>query len=81
MNLPGIPVWLLYILFFWSLLWKGIALWRASRQSQRNWFIALLIVNTFGIAEIVYLFFFSKKKLTILEIKHWLRNAFFTKAK
>lgn len=40
---------------------KGIALWRAAQLNQRNWFIALLIVNTLGILEIIYLLFVSKK--------------------
>lgn len=46
----------------WSLIWKGFALWKAARNSQRNWFVAILILNTFGILEIIYLFYFSKPK-------------------
>ena len=44
----------------WSLVWKGIALWKAGRNNQLYWYIALLIINTFGILEIIYLFFFRK---------------------
>lgn len=69
-NLP-IPPYILFIILIWSLLWKGIALWRATKNSQKNWFIVLLPINTMGILEIVYLFFFSKKKLTLKEIKSW----------
>lgn len=50
------------ILATWSLIWKGFALWQASRNYQRAWFIVLLAVNTVGILEILYLFYFSKKK-------------------
>ncbi len=46
----------------WGLAWKGIALWRASRNNQRNWFIVMLICNTFGILEIIYIFYFSHPK-------------------
>lgn len=42
-------------LVVWSVLWKGFALWHAARNGQRNWFIALLVVNTIGILEMVYL--------------------------
>jgi len=45
----------------WSLIWKGIALWKAAENKSKPWFIALLIVNTIGILEIIYIFFFSKK--------------------
>lgn len=61
-GLPTIPSWLLFLLTLWSLAWKGLALWRAVKQNQRNWFIALLVLNTVGILEITYLYFFSKKK-------------------
>lgn len=43
----------------WSLIWKGIALYRAARNEQKGWFVALLIINTLGILEIVYLLLFS----------------------
>ncbi len=45
----------------WSLFWKGWALWRSARLSQKKWFIAMLILNTVGILEILYLFIFSRK--------------------
>ncbi len=43
----------------WGLIWKGIALWKSAHNNQRNWFIAILILNTFGILEIIYIFYFS----------------------
>ena len=46
----------------WSMTWKGIALWRAGRNAHLGWFIALFIVNTLGILEIIYIFAFSQKK-------------------
>lgn len=53
--------WLIWLLVIWTLPWKGVALWKAAHLSQRNWFIALLILNTVGILEILYIFVFSKK--------------------
>lgn len=44
----------------WSVIWKGLALYRAARNGQKAWFCILLVVNTMGILEIVYLLFFSK---------------------
>lgn len=54
--------WVLYPLLAWSIIWKGIALWNAARNRQLSWFIALLIVNTLGLLEIIYLAFFRKDK-------------------
>ncbi len=51
---------LFLLLSVWSLVWKGIALWKSSQNNQKKWFIALLLINTFGILEITYIFYFSK---------------------
>ena len=45
----------------WTIILKGFALWHAARGSQKWWFIVLLIVNTLGILEIVYLIWFRPK--------------------
>ena len=56
---PYSPI--LYLLIVWSIIWKGIALWHSARNKQLVWYIALLIVNTVGILEIIYLIFFKKR--------------------
>ena len=43
------------------LILKGYALWHAARNSQKWWFIALLVINTMGILEIAYLVWFRPK--------------------
>lgn len=49
------------LLAIWSIAWKGMALWKSARQGEKVWFVVLLIVNTAGILEILYLYVFSKK--------------------
>lgn len=53
--------WLIPMVAIWTLPWKGAALWKASKQNDQKWFIALLVINTLGILEILYIFVFSKK--------------------
>ncbi len=48
------------VILIWSLIWKGIALWKSARKSHKLWFIILLILNTVGILEILYIYVFSK---------------------
>ena len=62
--LQWLPVlWLvLPLAVVWSLVWKGIALWRAGRNQHLVWFIVLFLVNTLGILEIVYIFAFSRRQ-------------------
>ncbi|KKP56012.1 MAG: hypothetical protein A3F20_03350 [Candidatus Zambryskibacteria bacterium RIFCSPHIGHO2_12_FULL_39_21] len=59
----GMFSWLVLPLMVWSLFWKGLALWHSSRRNKEWWFIILLIVNTLGILEIIYLFGVLKLKL------------------
>jgi len=54
--------WVLLLIAIWVLPWKGVALWRSARNSQKWWFIALLAINTLAILPIIYIFYFSKKK-------------------
>ena len=56
--------WFIYLVVLWTLPWKGVALWRASRNNHKKWFIALLVINTLATLEIFYIFVFSKKKET-----------------
>jgi Kef-type K+ transport system membrane component KefB len=51
-------------LIVWSLIWKGVALWYAARNNQKGWFVALMIINTAGILEILYLALGRKNKNT-----------------
>jgi len=75
-TLPPIPPLMQYVLLVWSIAWKGVALWNASKNDQKNWFIAILVINTIGILEIVYLFYFCKQRLTIHSIKSFVINLF-----
>ena len=70
------PLWvaalapLLVLVILWSLFWKGLALWHSARRASPWWFFALLVVNTLGILEIVYLFGVAKLSWEQLFSKH-----------
>jgi len=54
--------WLIFLIIAWVLPWKGVALWKAAKNGQKAWFVALLILNTLAILEIIYIFVVSRKK-------------------
>ena len=54
--------WFIWLIILWAIPWKGVALWRAARNRHKKWFIALLLVNTVAILEIIYIFYFSKPR-------------------
>lgn len=62
---------LVLIILMWSMLWKGIALWKAANYKQRNWFVVVLVLNTMGILEIIYLFKFARQKMIFSDLKFW----------
>lgn len=47
------------LLVLWSLAWKAFALWRAARNNHVWWFIALFVVNTIGLLDILYIYVFA----------------------
>lgn len=71
-NNPSLlPAFTVPFLVIWGIFWKGLALWKAAKNDQRNWFIVILVLNTLGILEIIYLFKFAKKKMELRELKFW----------
>jgi methionyl-tRNA synthetase len=56
------------LLIIWSGVWKLIALWKAAKHNHLTIFIVLAILNTAGVAEIIYLiylYFKDKKAMAI----------------
>jgi len=54
---------IIILLLIWEVYWKAHALWIAARKSDKNFFIAILIINSLGILPIYYLYknnFFKK---------------------
>ena len=58
----------LVLVSVWEVVWKGFGLWHSAQAKHKGWFIAILIVNLFGLVPIIYLIWFrpqvkkSKKK-------------------
>ena len=63
----GVALFVAVILFIavlvWTIYWKGRALWLAARRSDVPWFILLLIINTLGILDIIYIYFIANFKI------------------
>ncbi|BFD25064.1 MAG: DUF5652 family protein [Candidatus Parcubacteria bacterium] len=48
---------------------RGGALWKAAKNSNKGWFVVILILNTLAILEILYIFVFGKKKELVDEVE------------
>ena len=51
----------LIMLIAWTVVWKAIALWKAARNGSKVWYVLMLILNTVGILEIIYIFAVAKR--------------------
>jgi methionyl-tRNA synthetase len=63
LDIFGVSFPLFLAIIIWSIIWKGLALWKSARKEHLIWFIILLVINTLGILEILYIFIFSEMKL------------------
>lgn len=61
-DLIGLIPAIIVILAIWSLIWKGLALWRSARSGHQGWFVVFLLFHTLGLLEIIYIVFVNKKE-------------------
>ncbi len=66
--------WWFWLLLIWSLIWKGLALWKSASKKQLIWFILLLIINTLGLLEITYIFFLNRRDIDNGKILNYLEK-------
>jgi len=53
---------IIILLIIWTIAWKCYSVWTAVKKNHKGWFVVLLIFNTLGILDIIYIFFIAKKK-------------------
>jgi len=60
-RVRALPPGTLVLFVVWTLVWKGLGLWRAARAGQVAWFVAMLVLNTAGLLEIIYVAFVAPR--------------------
>lgn len=51
------------VMLTWTLVWKGLALWKAARKEHVVWFVIILTINTMGLLEIAYIYYLHRYDL------------------
>lgn len=62
--LAGLPSWVGTVVIVFTILSmpiKGVALYKAAQLSHKKWFVVILLVNTLGILDSIYLYFVASK--------------------
>lgn len=57
-----------------DLVLKAFALWKAGRNNQSWWFIALLILSSMGLIPVLYLAFFQKDKNNVVLVSKTIKS-------
>lgn len=67
------------ILVLWEAFWKGISLWKSAKKGDLIWFIAILIVNFFGLVPIFYLWRTKQLNGVMVDFQNFFKSRFGTK--
>jgi hypothetical protein len=59
--LPGMNIYTIAAIILWTFPWKAWALWLAARRGDIWWFLALLLLNTLALLDIIYIFLIAKQ--------------------
>lgn len=52
--------WWLGPLILVDLIAKGFGLWHAAKRGQKAWFVAILVINSFAVLPLIYLFLVAR---------------------
>jgi len=63
MTMEILELVLVIILAIWTIIWKCYSVWTAVKRGDRAWFIFLLLLNTFGLLDMFYIFKVVKKDI------------------
>ncbi len=55
----GVFMFVIVCLLIVGTILKGFALWKAGKNKQSGWFIALFVINSLGILPLIYLLYFK----------------------
>lgn len=54
-QVPNLEGGIIFLLVLWEMFWKGIGLWKSAKKGDLTWFIAIFVINLFGLIPIFYL--------------------------
>ena len=61
------------LLVIWEAFWKLIGLWKSAKAGDKLWFVAIFVINFFGLVPIVYLWRTKQLESTINDTLKFLR--------
>lgn len=75
-QVPNLEGGIVLLLIVWELFWKGIGLWRSAKKGDLIWFIAILLINLFGLIPIFYLWRTKQLDSVLADVKAFFASKF-----
>lgn len=74
-QIPDLGPWIL-IFVVWEAFWKATGLWKSAKKGDQLWFIAIFLINLFGILPLFYLWRTKQLEGVIANFKHFFVSKF-----
>lgn len=74
-QLPNLGA-LIYLLVIWEAFWKGVGLWKSAKKGDTVWFIAIFLINLFGLIPLVYLWKSKQLEPFIKDAREFITSKF-----
>ncbi len=58
------------LVIIWEAFWKGIGLWKSAKRGDTVWFVAIFLINLFGVISLIYLWHTKQLNDVITDIKN-----------
>lgn len=66
----------IFLLILWETFWKGIGLWKSAKRGDLVWFIAIFVINFFGLIPIFYLWRTKQLKGVVADFQNFFKSKF-----
>ncbi|MBI2019487.1 hypothetical protein HYS95_02345 [Candidatus Daviesbacteria bacterium] len=66
----------IFLLILWEAFWKIIGLWKSAKKGDLVWFIAIFVINLFGIIPIFYLWRTKQLEPALRDIQKFFKSLF-----
>lgn len=74
-QLPDLGIGI-FVLVIWEAFWKGLGLWRAAKKGDQLWFIAIFLINFFGLVPLFYLWRTKQLEPALKDIQNFFKSRF-----
>ncbi|MBI2338229.1 hypothetical protein HYU95_03515 [Candidatus Daviesbacteria bacterium] len=66
----------IFLLIIWEIFWKGVGLWKSAKKGDLIWFVAILLINLFGIIPLFYLWKTKQLEPALKDIQNFFKSKF-----